>query len=311
MTQSADMIDLTLARSDAEWLERLNRVDDRCGALTPLGAHHAAFFADGDNTLLVSFETIETIRTFEPDQKPLGLRIAERHGWSSLALLARDQRWFRDDDVLDFFDAQIDAGFFDSFDRVMFYGAGMAGYAACALSISAPGATVLAISPQATLAPEITPWEHRFPQARRFDFSTRFGFAPAMLDGSRNAFIVYDAARRNDAMHATLFRRPFVTLLRAAHLGSPTEDALRRFGVLDTLIETAARGRLTPARFHDMLRKRRTDPTYLSKLVKRTAQAEHPALTIIAARHALALHDSRRTRKQLARAQKTLARAAR
>ncbi|TVP68778.1 MAG: phosphoadenosine phosphosulfate reductase [Rhodobacteraceae bacterium] len=301
-------LDLSSARSHDDWLARLEARVAASGLYYPLDPNHTAVFADGGNTLLVTFETIDTIRSVEPDHMPLGLRIASRHGWSSLVLVARTPRWFRDTAVLDFFDAQIDAGFFDSFERVIFYGAGMSGYAACALSICAPGAIVLAVAPQATLEPQIAPWDRRFPEARRLDFTSRFGFAPAMLDGSRNAFIVYDAGRRTDSMHATLFRRPFVTLLRAAHLGSQTEAALRRMGVLETLIETAARGRLTPARFHDMLRRRRNDPTYLCALVKRAANSKHPSLTITAARHALALHECARTRKELARAEKTRAR---
>lgn len=281
-------IDLTRARTEAEWLARLDEIADELGAFTSLGAHHASFFADGDDTLLVSFEQVADIRTMRDDQRPHGLSIALRHGWSNLTLLARAPRWYRDTEVLDFFDAQIEASFFDSFSRVLFYGAGMAGYAACTFSLAAPGATVLSIAPQATLDPEIVPWERRFRFGRRFDFRTRFGYAPAMLEGARNAFIVYDPSQRSDAMHATLYRQPFVTLLRSPALGRSTVAGLDRIGVLDTLIETAARGRMTPARFHDLMRKRRQDAVYLDALIQRTARRGHPALTVVAARAAMA-----------------------
>ncbi len=307
MSDCADTINLATARTEAEWLARLDEMADELGSFTPLGAHHAAFFADGSDTLLVSFETVAEIRDMQDDHRPFGLRIAERHGWSSLVILARAPRWYRDAEVLDFFDSQIDSCFFDSFSRVIFYGAGMSGYAACTFSLAAPGATVLAIAPHATLDPELAPWERRFKAQRRLDFRSRFGFAPAMLDGARAAFIVYDAANKTDAMHATLFRRPFVTMLRSPALGDQTAPALARIGALDTLIETAARGRLTPARFHDLMRKRRNDPTYLKALVKRVAKANHPALTVVAAKHALAMNDSHGMRKKLKKAEKTLA----
>lgn len=306
MSHTDEQIDLATARTEAEWLARLDEIADEKGVFTPLGAHHVAFFADGNDTLLVSFESVTTIRENQPDHQPLGLRIAARHGWSSLVMLARAPRWYRDNEVLDFFESQIDSGFFDGFARVIFYGAGMEGYAACAFSLAAPGATVLAIAPQATLDPEIAPWERRFPSERRLDFRSRFGFAPAMLDGARAAFIVYDAANSVDAMHATLFRRPFVTMLRSPVLGESTQAALARMGVLETLIETAARGRLSPARFYDLMRKRRSDPVYLKALVKRVAKANHPALTVVAARYALALHDSSGVRRKLKKAEKTL-----
>lgn len=292
MTASKDIfqeIDLTRARTEAEWLARLDEIGDELGAFEPLGTQHAAFFADGNDTLLVSFESVSQIRSAHPDHRPRGLSIALRHGWSSLTLLARAPRWYRDTEVLDFFDAQIDEAFFDSFSRTLFFGAGMNGYSACAFSLASPGATVLAIAPQATLDPEIAPWERRFRAARRFDFRSRFGFAPAMLEGARNVFIVYDPSRRSDAMHATLFRRPLVTMLRSPRLGQDTCAGLERIGALDMLIETAARGWLTPGRFHDMMRRRRSDPAYLDALVKRAARSGHPHLTAIAARAALAL----------------------
>ncbi len=306
MTESNEEINLAAARTEAEWLARLDEIADDHGAFIPLGAHHAAFFADGNDTLLVSFETVETIRKTRDDHSPLGWRIAQQHGWSSLVLLARAPRWYRDSEVLDFFDAQIDAAFFDSFSRVLFFGAGMAGYAACAFSVAAPGATVLAIAPQATLDPEIAPWERRFKPQRRLDFRTRFGFAPEMVDGAGAVFVVYDSTNKTDAMHATLFRRPSVTMLRSPALGPETVAGLDRLGVLDTLIQTAIRGRLTPARFHDLMRKRREDPTYLKELVKRVAKANHPALTVVAAKQALALENSTGIRKHLERAEKCL-----
>ncbi|NBB97330.1 MAG: phosphoadenosine phosphosulfate reductase [Alphaproteobacteria bacterium] len=282
-------IDLSTARTDAEWLARLDELGDELGAFTPLGAHHAAFYADAGDTLIVSFETIAECRATGPAHKPLGLLVAEANGWSHLGLIARAPRWYRDTEVLDFFDAQIDEGFFESFSRVVFYGAGMAGYAACAFSLTAPGAIVLAIAPQATLDPAIAPWEQRFKWARRLDFRSRFGFAPDMLDGSRNAFVIHDPSRTEDSMHATLFRRPFVHMLRTPRLYAPTADALARMNLLTPLIELAASGRLTGLKAAKLLRKRHDDPAYLRALTHAMAKSERPALTAIAARRAMEL----------------------
>ena len=299
-------IDLKTAQTEAEWLARLDEIADELGAFTPLGAHHAAFFADGDDTLLVSFEVIGEIRAQSPDHCPRALGIAHRHGWSCLTILARENRFYRDSEVLDFFDAQIDTSFFDSFRRVLFFGTGPQGYAACTFSLAAPGATVLAIAPQATLDPEIVPWEHRFTWQRRLDFRSRFGYAPDMLDGARNAFVIYDPAQMHDAMHAALFRKPFVTMMRCPAFGEETVAALDRMRLVDLLIEAAIRGRLSPARFADMMRRRREDGAYLRALVSRTVERNHPALTVIAAQHALARHDSRALRRTLASMQDRL-----
>jgi hypothetical protein len=78
-------------------------------------------------------------------------------------------------------------------------------------------------------------------------------------------------------------------MLRSPRLGRDTCAGLERIGALDMLIETAARGRLTPARFHDLMRRRRSDADYLDALVKRAVRAGHPRLTVIAAKAVMAL----------------------
>lgn len=288
----APEIDLTTALTEAEWLARLDELgdelDEEGGAFAPLGADHAAFYDDAGDTLLVSFEQVSTIRARQPDHRPFGFSLARGQGWSSLSLIARQPRWFRDDDLVAYFDAQIDDGFFDRFRRVLFYGEGMCGYAACAYSVAAPGATVLAVAPQATLDPEIAGWDSRFPASRGLDFTTRFGFAPDMLDGSRNAFVIYDTAQAFDHMHAMLFRRPFVTLMRCRGLGEDTGQALHRLGASQPLIVAAAQGKLTPALFHRLMRARRQDADYLTGLTQRCAAAGRLGL----ARRALAHLDA-------------------
>lgn len=299
-------IDLATAQTEAEWLARLDELADERGSFTPLGPDHMAFFADGGDQLLVSFEEIAAIRAQGGDQRPLGLRIAERHGLSCLVILTRARSWFRAPEVFDFFDAQSDAAFFDAFGQVLFYGEGICGHAAAAFSLAAPGARVLCIAPQATLDPTLAPWERRYREARRHDFRSRYGFAPDMLEAAQAAFIVYDPSKQTEAMQATLFRRPHVTLLPTPDLGGTTREAIARLDLTETLIISALRDRLGPARFADMMRKRRQDPVYLEKLVKRVARAGHHRLTLIAAKHALVLAESRSVLKRLAKAEKTL-----
>lgn len=295
-------IDLSTAPSEAEWLARLDELGDELGAFTALGAHHAAVYADGDDTLVVSFESLPEIRAHSTDHRPLGLRLAAEHGWSSLVVVARSPRWFRDTEVLDFFDAQIDAAFFESFRRVVFTGCGMGGYAACAFSLAAPGATVLAVAPQATLDPVIAPWDRRFPEARRLEFDSRFGYAPDMLEGARNVVVLHDPSRRSDSMHATLFRQPHVTVLRTPRLHADTATALRRMDLLAPLVVQAAEDRLSADTVHALLRARRDNARYLRGLMRASAQAGHPALTAVAAQRAhAARHRPRRPRARPAR----------
>ena len=50
--------------------------------------------------------------------------------------MAHGSTWYRDETVHDFFDRLRDQGFFRQFDRVVFYGTSMGGYAACAFSLA-------------------------------------------------------------------------------------------------------------------------------------------------------------------------------
>jgi hypothetical protein len=276
--------DLRLA--SGHWLATLAARDKQ--ALDELSADHASYFADGDDTLLVSFQLWSPSAQHASMRAPFGLDLAQARGWSSLTVLARQADWFRAPVVAEFLDAQTDAGFFDSYRRIMFIGAGMGGYAACAFSAAAPGASVLAIAPQATLDPAIAGWDARFPSARRLDFTDRYGFAPAMLDAAQQAVILYDPRHQLDAMHATLFLRPNATVLRLPDLGAQTLAGLVGLGLLDGLVDLWAEGDLTPASCARLMRARRSDPDWLARLVQTCLDAGQPARALLVAEHALA-----------------------
>ncbi|SDW96934.1 hypothetical protein SAMN04488238_104327 [Roseicitreum antarcticum] len=303
-------INLSKAQTNAEWLSRLDELGDELadeqGGFESLGRNHAALYAPGDRTLLVSFESVAAIRGAGGAHRPLGLEVAQANGWSSLCLITMGTTWFRDTEVWNFFDTRIDADFFEAFDRVVFYGAGMCGYAAAAFSVAAPGAVVLVVAPQATLDPTVADWDGRFARARRLDFTTRYGFAPDMIEGAAEAFVVYDPSRRLDAMHAALFTRSHVTKLRARWLGKDTARDLADMGVLTPLITAACDSTLTSGTFYGLLRKRRGFALYLMRLSLRTEALERHMLTVIVAGFALRFYDTERLRQTLDRARAAL-----
>jgi hypothetical protein len=259
--------DAASATDRDSWLALIDTIYEEAGYFQTVGKRHWAVFADEGPTLLVSFETAESARA-RPGQMPLTHGIAQEHGWSQLCLIAEDQTWFRDPAVYAYFDRLVDDAFFEDFDRVLFYGAGPAGYAACAFAVCAPGAQVLALNPIATLNPSQTGWDDRFRSARRLDFTSRYGYAPDMVDGADHVTLILDPCQRLDAMHAALFHAPFVTQIAARLAGSDLEAALTRLGVLSTVITQAAEGKLTRASFAALWRKRRDDMTYLRTLLQ-------------------------------------------
>ncbi len=251
----------------AEWVARLAEVAETEGHLEPLGKRHLATLIDAGRILLVTFETIAGIQALSEDGHPIGWEMVRRHGWSHLCLVSDGDTWFRDRQVWAYFDRLIDDGFFEDFDRVIFYGAGPCGYAAAAFSVAAPGAQVIAVQPQATLDPRVTEWDDRFRDQRRLDFTSRYGYAPDMLDAAEAGFVLYDPQEQMDAMHAALFTRANVQKLRLRHMGDALQTGLLDMDVLHRLFELAADGELDWRSFADLFRARRDNPAYLRNLL--------------------------------------------
>jgi hypothetical protein len=279
-----DLADLTLA----DWYGRLDELGDEHGYFDRLGRDHAGLFIDVGRTLLVTFETVETARR---NGAPRGFAHVKRNGWSLLAMLSEGETWFRDPAVYGTMDRLTDDGFFEDFDRVLFMGVGSCGYAAAALSVAAPGAHVLALRPQATLDPAIAGWDRRFLQDRRRDFTSRYGYAPDMIDAAQHAWVLHDPTYAQDAMHAALFHRSNVTILRAPLTGVRIDQMLDTMEIMGPLIEAAMEGSLTRAGFARMWRARRTNTAYLRGLLKRSEVSGRESHVRRVCRHGLATRD--------------------
>jgi len=264
--------------SPEDWLAQIEDMGEERGYFEPVGARHSSILTDEGPILIVTFETINSIRDGSDSHEPLGWELVEHNGWSNLCIMAHEDSWFRDRAVYGYFDRLVDDGFFEDFDRVVFYGAGMCGYAAAAFSVVAPGATVIAVQPQATLDPRVTEWDRRFAKMRRTSFTDRYGYGPDMVEAADQVFVLYDPDQTLDAMHAALFTRSNVTKLRCRHLGVDLEADLWRMGVLPAMIESAGEGTLSAHEFHRAYRARRSHLPYLRGLLAQLQSAERPRL---------------------------------
>jgi hypothetical protein len=298
------------AQSDEAWMLRIDEIGEELGYFQPIGGRHAAFFVDESPTLLVTFETVDGIRAGSDDQMPYGYRITRPHGWSHLCLIADGETWYRDPAVYAYFDRLVDDAFFEDFDRVVFYGAGMCGYAAAAYSVAAPGATVIALRPLATLDPRVTGWDARHATQRRRDFNDRYGYAPDMIDGADKVYIAFDPERALDAMHAALFTKPFVEKLRCPNQGARLERELESLGVLPQMLERACDGSFDTGVFARSYRARRDSLAYLLRLIGRLEARNRFDLVARACRWGLERHNAPRLRRALDRARAELAQAA-
>lgn len=291
-----------------EWVQATRAITDETGFTEELGTRHAAIYVENDlKTLLVSFEAHHRIEDVSDMAHPVGWNLVEALGWSHLCLASEMDTWFRDNRVYGFFDRLIDDGFFDQFDTVIFYGAGSCGYAAAAFSVASPGARVLAIQPQATLDPRVAEWDDRFLGMRRTAFDDRFGYAPDMLDGAEEAFVLYDPDIELDAMHAALFTRQNVTKFRMRHLGPRIDGSLMRMKVLLRMLAQLSAGKLSRLTLARLYRVRRTDGAYQYGLLMATTRDDRHKLTAWLATAVLRQRGAPPFRKALARATNMLA----
>ncbi len=260
-------IDLTELPADA-WHAKHDSLGEEHGYYERLGPQETALFIDAGPRLLVTFETRDEIAKL-PGALPRGFDMVTRHGWSLLALISDDDGWFRAPQVWRYFDRLIDEGFLEDFDRVMFFGHHAGGHAAASYSVAAPGARVLVLRPVATLDPAIASWDRRYMAQRRLDFSSRYGYAPDMVEAARRAFVIHDPLQATDAVHASLFARPNVTRLRCPHAGARVEKLFDMMQITAPLIEAVMDDRLDTRGFAKLWRARRDNLPYLRSLLKR------------------------------------------
>lgn len=284
----SELASLSEHLTDEEWLAEFELVGNAHGSFKALGKDHVSVLTDpGSDTLIVSFDTLQSARIGSSEGLPHALKIAHEAGWAHLSLIAKRQTWFRDGKVYAYFDDLVDEDFFENYDSVVFFGSGMCGYAAAAFSVAAPGATVFALAPQATLDTEIAPWDDRFTAMRRTNFTDRFGYAPDMVEASDAAYIVYDPTMELDAMHAALFRGPMVHKIRYRHSASRIGADLQTMGLLGPLFQKAVAGTLSETDVFRALRKRREYLPYLRNLLNRVHIEERHWLTALLCRSVL------------------------
>jgi len=272
---------------DADWIDAVDDISEEFGHFEPVGADHSAAFIDAGRMLLVTFEAAPSVQDTAPDRAPLGWSFVSSNGWSSLTVLSHNtQDWFRSPAVYGYFDRMIDDGFFDDFDAVLFYGAGPAGHAAAAFSIASPDAKVVLVQPQATLDTALAGWDRRFPRARRLDFTSRYGFAPRMVETASDVWVIHDPLILEDAVHAAMFNGENTSHFTTPHLGPDADDSLKRMEALPHLITQAMDGTLDRMSFAKQWRKRRDLLRYGRSILYTLDEAgRHPKLLARLCRH--------------------------
>jgi hypothetical protein len=264
--------------ADSDWGAIARDLAGRDGFYRDGASHSFLHVPRSREVLVVTFDNLDIAMTKREERRPWGFHFIEKQGWSMLGVMANGWTWYRDPWVAAEFDRLRDDGFFARFGRVVFYGASMGGYAACAFSPACPGADVVAISPQSTLDRRLVPWETRYHNAWGFDYSGPYGDAAEVSATARRVTLLYDPYVALDARHVARFTGANVQALRAPLLGHRLGTALQQMGILNSIILEALEGRLEPLAFHRRLRARHAFPRYQWELFQRALERQRPDL---------------------------------
>ena len=239
---------------------------------------HSFLYIPRGKTLIVTFDNLDIAMGKRDDRRPWGFAFIEKQGWSMLGVMANGWTWYRDPWVIEEFERLAAEDFFNRFERVVFYGASMGGYAAAAFSRACPGADVVAISPQSTLDKRLVPWETRYKVAWSRDFSGPYGDAAEASRTAGRVMIFHDPLEPLDHSHAERFTGANVQHLRTPLLGHRLGSSLSQMGLLSPVILEALSGDLVPVRFYQRLRARHEFPRYQKELFQRALARQRPGL---------------------------------
>ena len=158
---------------------------------------------------------------------------------------------------------------------------------------------MVAIQPQATLDPRVTEWDNRHKKMRRADFTSRYGYAPDMLDAAEQAYVIYDPYEQMDAAHAAMFTRSNVKKLRMPNMGSALQSEMMRMEILKPLLIAASDNNLTNHKFAKLFRTRRGDRGYSHGFMQKVDAQGPDNLTRAICNHVMASGKAPRFERKL------------
>jgi hypothetical protein len=263
-------------------------------ALKEVGEYQLDFTPAGGE-LVVSFDADNS--NPNPSHLPWLHKPFRDEGLAVLGVKMKRADWFRGEALHDFFQSQDFHHLVGAYDKVLFTGSAMGGFAA--LTFSTPGALVVAHNPQTTLDPQLTPWDTRFPDARQLDWSGRFARAEEGARQAARVFVTYDPFDAIDSRHVDRLDPANLVRLKAPLLGTPLPGFLRRIGLLAELVPLALSGELTAEWWHAAIRKRRELARYHLLMAEHVDTPDRAARLMARAWHLS--EDERRTQERIRR----------
>ncbi|MEM9709600.1 MAG: glycosyltransferase family 2 protein [Pseudomonadota bacterium] len=265
------------------------------------GPENALAYFPGSKRLVVSFDH-RGLLGGDGARWPWAMNFLHRDlGCSILGVMALHQNGFRHSFAEASFEALRGAGFFGRFDQILLFGAGVGGFAASEFQHAAPGARVLALSPQSTLQPSASQRETRSTSSQKRHGSGRFADGPGVTDAEAEVYVVSDPYDLRDQAQLARLQGENLVIFRTPFMGQGLPRALEAMGMLKPLVTGALDGSLEAKAFYRMFRARRDCRRYLQDLLSAAEATGHIALAIQACERALRSHRTPELEATLAR----------
>lgn len=235
--------------------------------------------------LIVTFEPANQQHTRPPERFREGwghafLRSCE---YSALYVKPMAMDWYRQADLVSFFEKLNDLGFFQKFEETITYGASMGGFAALVFANLIGAKKVIALQPQTTLDLRKVPWETRFREGLKYDWASTYSDVSDHLRSPVNAFIIYDRWFRPDSAHVDRICDTGANICRlnVPFVGHNIPKQLVDMKALRPLFLSIVEDRPFLHNFQKDVRKRRNSAGYYSLLEERPRVKESKIFSTI------------------------------
>lgn len=240
------------------WQQALALGEDGTGFYEKLPNAALVHYAPPNATrLMVAFDDLSRVSNGTPKRDPWGFKFALSQGWAFLGVMPHDVYWFRDEQLMNRMEALAASGFFARFEKTLFTGTSMGAFGACAFAKLAPGANVLAFSPQSTLDPRLQRFDRRYPKGLRAKWGGRYNTAGEGLTEANRAYLLYDPLLKVDRLHISRIKGPNVVAMPAMGCGHHVALVCRNVGILKPISSLAMEGELDRENFRALIKKRR------------------------------------------------------
>lgn len=258
------------------WLDELRPGVPGLGFIEKALRYSMIFSERPVKRLLVTFDNLSNVGNTSLQREPWAYKFAQDCNISHLGVMAHAANWYRDPDLIARLQELAKSGFFDGYERVVFAGVSMGGYAAIAFGSLVPGAHVVSVNPQTTLDTEIVPWETRYENGRRQDWTLPLGDTAELTGKLGRVNIFYDPYHALDKQHIARLGGDNIQVFNCRYSSHKTAVFLRRIDALKPVMMHCIFDELTEAEFYSLYRARRNLPWFRGAVSAYFQKRERP-----------------------------------